>query len=228
MIFAILAGILPLALAACAPQGPKLAFVDHVEAGYIEQDVYVAHRPDTSRVYRMNPDELETYKGTKIYGSARAVPHSPFNPFDNGPYRKGKSFDMTMGDWLAATGSATYICREEKATIEASFRNLVPFSRYTIWYGFVARDHIGCRDCRYSRIDVPLGDPDGSQSIFKTDAVGGALYELAFEPCLELSGERLAAMLTIVYHSDGRTHGRGPGAFGRDSHLHLFTTLPEK
>ena len=225
---AILTGVLALALAACAPPVLELEFTDHVEAGLIEQDVYVEKPPGSGGVYRMNPDELEAYKGTRVYGSARTIRHSPFNPAHNGPYRKGRPLGMTMGEWLAGSGSATYSCWNDEARIEAWFRNLVPYSTYTMWYAFVGKGHMGCPDCPFASIDFPVGDPDGSQSIFKTDAVGGALYALAFEPCLKLSDERLAAMLTITYHSDGRTHGPSPGPFGRDSHLHLFAILPEE
>ena len=71
-------------------------------------------------------------------------------------------------------------------------------------------------------------NPDGSQSFFTAGADGGAGFNLDFSPRLELSGERLMAMLAIAYHSDGNTYGSDPGPFGLGSHVQLSVPLPDK
>ena len=87
---------------------------------------------------------------------------------------------------------------------------------------------MGCKDCPFATVDFPMGDSDGSQSVFQTDANGNADFALDFSPCLQMSNKRLMAMLAIAYHSDGNTYGPSPGPFGIGSHVQLFTGLPEK
>ena len=223
---ALLTGCLPLALAACAAQPTPLEFVDHVEAGLIEQDVYVERAPGSGEVYRINPDEFEAYRNVPIYGTKAVVVHSPFNPEHNGPYKRGRALGMTLADWLAGTGTALYSCDGGTARIDASFQDLVPNGIYTMWYAFAGQAHMGCPDCPFSTIDFPVGTADGSQSAFKADSFGTASFALDFEPCLQLTDERLATMLAIVYHSDKNTYGPAPGPFGKSSHIQLFTMLP--
>jgi hypothetical protein len=206
----------------------ELGFVDHVKAGLIEQDVYVEKTAGSSKVFRINPDEFETYKNAPVFATTKVVHHSPFNADDNGPYPKGRTLGMTMADWLSASGSASYVCKRGQASIDASFTKLVPNGLYTMWYAFAGKGHMGCKDCPFATVDFPMGEPDGSQSVFEADAKGSADFQLSFSPCLELSGERLVAMLAIAYHSDGNTYGPDPGPFGIGSHVQLFVPLPDK
>lgn len=224
----IVAAIAALGLTACAQKPVELTFVDHIKADLIEQDAYVEKWAGSGKVYRITPKEFDTYKDVPVYGTAEVVHHAPFNPNANGPYPRGQALGMTMGEWLAGSGTATYSCRREKGTIRASFQKLVPNGVYTFWYAFAGKEHMGCADCPFTTIDFPMGDPDGSQSAFTADADGSADYDLTFSPCLELSGERLAAMLAIAYHSDGKIYGPDPGPFGQGSHVQLFTMLPDK
>lgn len=222
------AAVALLALGACAPKSVELGFVDHVEAGMIEQDVYVEKAAGSGEVFRINPDEFETYKNAQVFATTKVVHHSPFNPDANGPYPKGRTLGMTMADWLSASGSASYVCEGDRGTIDASFAKLVPYGLYTMWYAVAEKSHMGCKDCPFATVDFPMGAADGSQSLFTADADGGAGFKLDFSPCLELSGERLMAMLAIAYHSDGNTYGPDPGPLGLGSHVHLFVPLPDK
>ena len=216
-------------LSACSDVGPlKLSFVDHVTADMIEQDVYVEKTAGSGEVYRINPDEFEKYKNARAYGTAEVIHHAPFNPEHNGPYAKGQDLGFTLAEWLSGTGAGTYTCRAGTGKVDVSFNKLVPNGGYTMWYAFAGKSHMGCKDCPFATVDFPMGTPDGAQSVFTADANGNARFNLSFKPCLELSGERLMAMLAIAYHSDGNTYGPDPGPFGRGTHVQLFTGLPDK
>lgn len=228
LLWPLAAAVALLALAACAPKTVQLGFVDHITAGMIEQDVYVEKAAGSGEVFRINPDELETYKNAQVFTTTKVVHHSPFNPDANGPYPKGRTLGMTLADWLSASGSASYVCKGDQGTIDASFTKLVPNGLYTMWYAFAGKGHMGCKDCPFATVDFPMGNPDGSQSLFTAGADGSAGFKLDFSPCLELSGARLMAMLAIAYHSDGNTYGPDPGPFGLGSHVQLFVPLPDK
>ena len=222
------AGIALLVLGACAQKPVELTFVDHVEAGLIEQDVYVEKTAGSGEVYRINPDEFDAYKNAPIFATTKVVHHAPFNADRNGPYAKGQSLGMSLEDWLSASGKATYVCTRDQGRIDASFTKLVPNGIYTLWYAFAGQAHMGCKDCPFATVDFPMGESDGSQSVFQSDANGNADFALDFSPCLQMSNKRLMAMLAIAYHSDGNTYGPSPGPFGIGSHVQLFTGLPEK
>ena len=200
----------------------ELTFVDHLTAGLIEQDVFVKKG---KKVYRITPEEREQYIDAEIFASKKAHYHDPFDIANGGPFKKGPSFGLTLGDWLKASGTATYTCENGWGEITAEFKNLIPNAVYTMWHAFMAKPptvpFIGT-------LDIPLGNRDGSQSIFKTDAKGNATLNVKFEHCLQLTDEQLMSMLAIAYHSDGKTYGVLPGPFGQVTHVQLFAMLPEE
>ncbi len=216
-------------LGACGRLGvevTELTFVSHIEAGMIEQDVYVEKTPGSGKVFRVGKDDVERYAEAPVFGAARPVRHAPFSPKKNGPYPTGASLGMSLGDWLAATGIVKFTCSSGAGRIQAVFRSLVPNGTYTMWYFRVAKAHMGCADCPFATIDFPVGAKDGSQSPFAADARGDALIDISFKPCLAPGDDQLAAALAIAYHSDGNTHGPSPGDMGNNSHVQLFVVLP--
>jgi hypothetical protein len=201
-------------------------FIDHIKAGMIEQDVFVEKVPGSNEVFRVGKSEAGRFADAPVYRTTMPVNHAPFSPRKNGPYPKGASLGMSLGDWLRATGKFRYTCTVgEKGRIEAVFKDLVPNGTYTMWYFRVAKAHMGCADCPFATIDFPIGAKDGSQSIFIADARGFAEFDLEFEPCLKPGDDQLAAALAVAYHSDGNTHGPSPGDRGSRSHVHLFAML---
>lgn len=76
--------------------------------------------------------------------------------------------------------------------------------------------------------DLPVGARDGSESVFQADGQGQAVVKRTFKPCLQLTGEHLAAGLAIAWHSDGKTYGPLPGKFSTKSHVHMYTDLPKR
>ena len=205
-------------------QTVELTFVDHLKAGLIEQDVFVVKEGCKHEVARVFPEEREKYLDSEIYASAETQYHNPFNREVAGPYKKGRAIGMTLGDWLKATGTATYTCEGGWSELNASFQNLMPNATYTMWHAFMAKDNA---DNFIGTFDLPLGERDGSQSVFKTDAEGKAELNVKFETCLQFTDSQLMSMLAIAWHSDDKTYGISPGPFGTVTHVQLFAILPE-
>ena len=202
----------------------RLTFVDHLQAGLIEQDVYVERVPGSGEVFRVLPEEREKYLDAPVYTAAQSIHHDPFDPNGCGPYPKGEPMGMTLREWLGGSGTATYRCEEGWGTFKASFENLVPNATYTLWHFFMptppTKPFTGT-------LDLPIGERDGSQSVFTTDSKGRATLDIQFEHCLQLTDKQLASGLAIALHSDDKTYGPAPGDFGKVTHVQLFTMLPE-
>lgn len=206
----------------------SIKFVDHITAGMIEQDALIEKEKGSGKVYRIGPDEAETYKDAPVFGTAEPIHHAPFAKSASGPYPKGKALGVTLSEWLSGSGTASYSCTAGEGSINASFTGLVPDGVYTMWYAFAGKAHMGCADCPFSTIDFPVGGGDGSQSVFSADGSGNADFQANFSPCLRLGDELLMPMLAIAYHSDGNTYGPDPGKFGTASHVQLFAGLPDQ
>ncbi len=219
----VIVGVLAIGVAAQA-NAPgaelRLQFVNFLHMKIPEQDVFIEKVAGSDEVYRTTSAESTN---APLYAAAAAVPENPFNPKDLGPYKKGRALGITLGQWLAATGSGTLDCRSGTGTLTASFKKLVSDGVYTMWY------HFGSAEPTAPALgfDLPLGTIDGTQNIFRSDAAGNASFKLAFKPCLQLSGDYAVAVLAIAWHSDGKTYGIGPGAMGQAAHVQLLVALPK-
>ena len=197
-----------------------LTFVNHFQAGMNEQDVFVERDVGASEVYRATAADEDP--GIPLYATTEAVAHNPSDMADVGPFAKGQPLDLTLGEWLAGTGSATLGCEGGQGSLQADFTNLVPDATYTIWHFYMPEP----ATVPFQSIDLPLGARDGSQNTFTTDASGNALFNTLFEGCLPLSLESLHSALALAYHSDGQTYGLSAGDFGANSHVQLFVAFP--
>ncbi len=206
------------------PAEIELVFVDHLKAGLIEQDVFVEKKEGSGNVYRVLPKERDKYLDSKIYTIEKAEHHDPFDAKNAGPYKKGKYLGMNLSDWLKASGKATISCEQGWGRFKANFENLVPSSTYTIWHFFMPAPPT---DPFTGTLDVPLGDRKGSQSVFNTDRNGNASVDLRFEHCLQMTGVQLMSGIAVALHTDGKTYGPDPGAFGKDTHVHIFAMFPD-
>jgi hypothetical protein len=204
-----------------------ITFVNHVAAGMVEQDAYIEKVPGSGEVFRVTAEEAEKYMDFPAYGTVDSHHHAPFATTGAGPFKKGKALGMSLGEWLAGTGSADYSCKGGTATLKVEFEKLVPNGTYTVWNFLAGKPHMGCADCPFATIDFPLGARDGSQSAFTAGADGRATYQATFAPCLTLGDDLLFSGLAIAYHSDGKTYGKDPGQFGNKSHVQIFAGLPD-
>ncbi len=199
----------------------KLQFVNHLQMKLPEQDVFIEKVAGSGDVFRVTGADKDM--NAPLYAAEASVKHNPFAPEAVGPYKKGRALGFTLGQWLAATGTGTYACRDGQGTVQANFTKLVPSSTYTMWYFFLptppTKPFTGT-------LDLPLGARDGSQNAFRTDVKGAASYKASFKPCLQLSGDQLASGLAIAWHSDGKTYASDAGSFGQATHVQLFLLLP--
>lgn len=198
----------------------EIVFVDRIEAGVPEQDVYVA-RSSGSGVYRPSPSDVDM--SAELFSAAESIPHNPSDAKDVGPYPKGTALDMTLGQWLGAEGVGTYVCDNNGGQLRVEFSGLVPNGEYTLWHFFMSAKPT---EPFIGTYDLPIGEVDGSQSVFTADADGRAEFDQRFASCLQLSGEQLTAGLALNWHSDGKTYGVLPGDFGHNAHIQLFAELP--
>jgi hypothetical protein len=204
--------------------GPiELQFVTFTQEGLVEQEVFIEKTKGSGEVHRIANADVDKLKDAMLFGAAEEVAFDPLNPEPGGPYPMGEELGITLGDWIAAKGTASYSCDANKTTVKASFENLVPNGVYSVW-NFIDADP---PTDPYIGMFWPLGARDGSEAIFNTDAQGRASYEVSVEPCLDLSGNQTITGLAISWHSDGKTCGLSPCALGVVTFTQMFTMLPK-
>lgn len=214
-------------LGACQPLQPTtekevaLELVTHVVAGMAEQDVFVTNGNSADEVFRITGDEVEQYLDAPAYAAAEMIEHDLFGLGENplGPYPKGLEMGFSMGEWLSGSGSGRYTIRGQEAEIDLTFKNLVPNSHYTLWCATVNTPPY------VSIIDEPCGAADGSENSFFTDDDGNAAIRLTLAPLAETTDTALK-VIAAAYHSDGKSYGALPGAFGLVSHVQLAAVIP--
>ncbi|MBI4173654.1 MAG: hypothetical protein HY519_02950 [Candidatus Aenigmarchaeota archaeon] len=202
------------------PSKIEMSFVNHVQSGLPEQDVFVERN---NSVYRLEAREAAaSIYATPLFAAAQEANHDPFklgaNPL--GPYPKGKPLGFTLGDWLAGAGSGSYAVDGQTAGLNLRFTKLVKNSAYTVW---CSRMQLAPQ---FAITDLPCGKPDGSENVFQTDGVGNGAFSLKLNT-LPASSKSEVTAIAIAYHSDGKTYGADPGVFGVNSHVQLFYLLPE-
>ncbi len=201
----------------------SLTFIFHIDEDLAEQDVFYEKEPGSGKVWR--PTGATKAMNAPLYAPAEAVDHTPFQSDNIGPWRKGKELGITLGQWFAAKGQGRYTCENGEGRLDVNFENLVPNGVYTMWHDFFVwpptEPFIGT-------YDLPFGARDGSENTFVAGKDGSARFNKTIKPCLQLSGEQLMADLAIAWHSDGKTYGPLPGEFSTDTHVHLYTALPQR
>lgn len=206
-----------------APVTFDIAFRYHVQDDVAEQDVFLEKKPGSGEVWRVGPAERNL--DAPLYAAADPQNHAPFDASAVGPFPKGESLGLTLGDWYGANGEGRYTCENGEGHLTVDFDGLIPNGVYTLWHYFVAwpptEPFIGT-------YDLPVGSRDGEQSIFIADAEGNAEFDQTFMPCLQLTGEHLAAGLAVNWHSDGKTYGVEPGEFAKNAHIQLYADLPAR
>ena len=139
-------------------------------------------------------------------------------PFEVGPYEKGEPLDLTLEEWLAATGQGTYTVIGNRAVVELSFQNLIPNGVYTLWCSELhlpPNTKINDRAC---------GASDGSENVFNADDAGNMAVTMEIDT-VPPAPEGKIYPLAVAYHSDGQTWGAHPGDFGYNVHVQLFFEL---
>ncbi|MGI9383272.1 MAG: hypothetical protein ACR2PO_08960 [Methyloligellaceae bacterium] len=200
-----------------------LNFIFHIDQDMAEQDVFVERKPGSGQIYR--PTKGVRDMSLPLFAPASPVKHTPFQPDNVGPWKKGRALNVTLGQWFAGKGRGSYTCKDGRGRLKVTFDNLLANGVYTMWHYFLAwpptKPFIGS-------YDLPMGNRDGTESVFRTDAKGHAVVERDFKPCLQMTGEHLMSGLAIAWHSDGKTYGPMPGEFSTRSHVHMYVDLPKR
>ena len=202
----------------------NLNFVNHIQANLPEQDVFLVSPDDPKKVVRIEKGEA-TVSGNlakSVYSSGNVTEHDPFKlgPSPLGPFAIGKNLGLTLEEWLAGTGTGTYMVAGATAQLDLNFKKLVPDGVYTVWCSrltFPPNPQV---------VDRPCGAADGSENSFKADAEGNGQFKLTMNP-MEESTKETVSLIALAYHSDGKTYGEKPGDFGFNSHVHIFAMLPQ-
>jgi hypothetical protein len=206
------------------PEVYALQFGTHVAAGMAEQDVFIEREAGSGKVMRILPGEESETLDLPIYAAASNVGHDLFGTSESpvGPFEKGLSLEMTMGEWLAGTAQGTYTVTGDRAKLDFTAEKLVPNGVYTVWCARVSPPPAD------SSVDKPCGAVDGSQNGFVADAYGNASFTLEL-PTLPATSAETMTVIALAYHSDGKTYGELPGDFGFNSHVQLAAviTTPE-
>lgn len=205
------------------PEELSLSFIFHIDEGLSEQDVFFEKETGSGEVFR--PTGATRKMSAPLFAPAEAVPHTPLQTDNTGPWSKGKSLGITLGDWFAAKGTGTYSCANGEGHVKVSFENLVPNGLYTMWHDFAVWPPTEPFKGFY---DLPFGARDGSENAFRADAAGNAVFDRKITPCLQLSGEQLISELAIAWHSDEQTWGPDTGEFSTNTHVHLYVPLPTR
>jgi hypothetical protein len=207
--------------AAPPAQSLSLQFISHLAMGMPEQDAFVEQEPGSDQVIRIVAGEEAQYADAPVYAAAALVEHDPFavgtDPL--GPFAKGAPLGMTMGEWLSASGTGSYVQRGNAATIDLTMENLVPNGVYTVWCSRVSYPP------NVAIVDKACGAEDGSENSFSADEQGRAQFNLTM-PALAASTAETGSVIAIAYHSDGQTYGAYPGDFGRNSHVQIVGMVP--
>ncbi|MDQ4077631.1 MAG: hypothetical protein M3220_15465, partial [Chloroflexota bacterium] len=108
----------------------ELEFINHLQGGMIEQDIYVESETDRNQVVRIASQEelTEETLAKMAYSTAEMQEHNLFGLGERplGPFAKGQALGFTMEEWFAASGSGTYTITGEQAHLDIAFENLVP------------------------------------------------------------------------------------------------------
>ena len=206
-----------------SPVSLPLAFSSYLDADLPEQDVYIERIPGSGEVFRVT--KADNDPRAELYGAAYPVPHDPLNPAAIGPYPKGEALGLTLGEWRTHRGAGKYACDNGTATLDTSFWGLVPFGVYSIRHTFSA---MADSSASAGSLNLPLATQQGEEYAFVADETGRAVFRGTFSPCLQFSNSRIAAMLAVNYHSDGKTYGGEPGDYGLNAHMPLFLVLPQQ
>ncbi|WP_299470851.1 hypothetical protein [uncultured Roseibium sp.] len=201
----------------------SLAFIFHIDEKLAEQDVFFEKVAGSGEVFR--PTGATRNMDAPLFAPAEAVPHTPLQIENTGPWPRGKALGMTLGEWFSAKGTGNYSCANGKGIVNLRFENLVPNGLYTVWHDFAiwppTEPFLGF-------YDTPLGSRDGTENVFTADENGDAKFFRVITPCLQLTGEQLIAELAIAWHSDGKTHGPMTGEFSTQTHVQMYVPLPKR
>lgn len=196
----------------------ELQFVNSVQFGFHELDVFLSNGDGTVR--RITPDLPLSSLYEPLYTTSDLSDADRMGVSDEAfdAREQGIEIGVTLEEWLLATGTATYTVEGDTAILEAEFSGLIPNGTYTLWCSINVLEVM-------IPVDEPCGAADGSEANIIVDENGNATYTVEM-PALPGSTEDALTLLSVAYHSDGRTYGASPGEFGGNTHVQIYAVVP--
>jgi hypothetical protein len=113
--------------------------------------------------------------------------------------------DITLGQWMKASGVAAIECSGDGANIRLRMKNLIPNRIYSVWATMALAEPASGNVSS----TLPVG---GTPSIFMTDPSGDATYQRHIKFCPLDTQSGLSPMLDIelLYHANHSTYGAIP------------------
>jgi hypothetical protein len=119
-----------------------------------------------------------------------------------------RPLDMSLGQWLGATGHVILSSMPDgKERVTVAFSGLKPGGHYSLFENHFDQQPIGF---------TPL-DGSGSDNSFVADKSGRGVSTVIAPSALSHDNAVL-----LVYHSDGKTHGKSRGDIGVNAHHQLI------
>lgn len=195
-----------------------LVFVNHLQAGLIEQDVYVQN--EEGQAVRLDNTAPISTLYQPVVGTKAAQSHDPYGLFEGvyGPFESGEDLGFTLAEWLQASATGTYTVTGDRALLVITAEDLVPNGVYTVWCTRL----IPPPDFRF--IDLPCGAADSTENVFVASEDGSYTYVLELDPLDPATPENIP-LVALAYQSDGKTYGERPGDFGMNSHVQIFAMI---
>jgi hypothetical protein len=226
LVVGLIVGVASQAATAASPtKVVALQLVTHVQAGFAEQDVFVERNDiPAGTVRRLTIAESQDVgdRAKMLFASSQAVQPDPYKTGPNplGPFPKGNPIGISAGAWVSATATGTYTVTGTKAELKLDLRDLAVHGVYTVRFARMTLSPAVKVE------DLPAGKDAGTNGVsFKADAKGNATVDLKLA-ALPGSTQDTATVISVVYHSDGVTHGASQGDFGLNAHTQLFYMFP--
>ncbi|MFY9914719.1 MAG: hypothetical protein WAK18_08640 [Nocardioidaceae bacterium] len=122
----------------------------------------------------------------------------------------GTPLGITLGQWQQAAGTVTFTCEGSKLLAASTLTGLIPSATYSTFVVHAQRDG--------PKLFTPWVDRAGTSNDFTASATGTASPTSTVHGCS-------SADVIIIWHSDGKTHGKSPGQIGVDWHTTLIARV---
>lgn len=194
--------------ATTAAAGPTYRYTFETHAAFFSAETRQPNVVDP-QVFVADPSAAAATGPQNIPHVAGYRPARPGSDPANTPLftAQGHALNLTLGDWLGASGTGTITCDGDSATATNQFQQLVPGKLYQL-----TRLQFTPAGPKRS----PLGKPDGSDSTFVAGQDGSATFTNQLPFCPDASEG-----VVLAYHSDGTAHGAAMGEIGVNLHNQL-------
>lgn len=199
----------------------ELEFRTFIEAGSAEQDVFVSGA--CGMAYRVTLDSPLTALDQPIYALANPEdyvfdPHGLYTG-SSGPHALGKPLDMTMREWLAASGEGTYTIHGDRAIVDLSFAGLVPGGTYSLECA-----HFYHKTDSFAVVRWPCDIGNTACTSFTANAQGTLHVHGTMRALTEATVKQIP-VIALVWHAEDEPQATHTRRFGNTLFMQLHTLV---